>query len=116
MLNLTPHAISVMNGATGEVVTLPPSGTVARVSTTEVVVGSVTVIDPITGVSMAVPVVDSVFGEVVGLPEEGTPCVVSGMVASAIPGRAGVFSPDTGKTCVRNEAGHIVAVTRLKQA
>ena len=116
MLNLTPHAISVMDTNTGEVIVLPPSGTIARVSTTEVVVGTVSVTDPVTGVSMTVPVIDSVFGEVVGLPEEGELCVVSGMVASAVPGRAGVFSPDTGKTCVRNEAGQVAGVTRLKKA
>jgi len=116
MLNLTPHAISVMNLETGEVITLPPSGVVARVSTTEVVVGQITVTDPVTGVSMTVPVVEGKFGEVVGLPEEGTPCVVSGMVASAVPGRAGVFSPDTGRTCVRDDSGQVAGVTRLKKA
>ena len=38
MLNLTPHLIRVMTPETGEVVEVPPSGTVARVSTTEQVV------------------------------------------------------------------------------
>ena len=87
MINLTPHTIRVMNPETGEVVELPPAGVVARVSTTEEVVGSVTI------GTMVVPVMRKVFGEVVGLPEDGQPCIVSGMVAAAVPGRAGV-EPD----------------------
>ncbi len=110
MLNLTPHLIRVMNPETGEVVELPPSGVVARVSTTEVV-GGYTVIG-----TLKVPVMRKVFGEVVGLPDEGTtPCIVSGMVAAAVPNRVGVYAPDTGPTAVR-ENGQVWAVTRLNAA
>ena len=107
MINLTPHAITV-RAADGTDTTYPPSGTVARVSTTDEVVGAC----PVTGA----PIVRRVFGEVTGLPEEGTPCLVSALVLSAVPGRAGVYAPDTGPTAIRNEAGQIVAVTRLVAA
>ena len=109
MINLTPHTIRVMNPETGEIVELPPSGVVARVSTTEEVVGTVTI------GTMVVPVMRKVFGEVVGLPEDGQPCIVSGMVAAAVPGWAGVFAPDTGPTAVRKD-GQVWAVTRLNAA
>ena len=100
MINLTQHPIVI--GST----TIPPSGTVARVSTVERVVGEFN----------GVPVIERSFGEVVGLPEEGTPCIVSAMVASAAPGRKGVFAPDTGATAIRDEQGRVVAVTRLVAA
>jgi hypothetical protein len=56
-------------------------------------------------------------GEVTGLPEDGTPCIVSAMVLAALPpGTPGVYAPDTGATAVRNDRGHIMAVTRLVAA
>lgn len=106
MLNLTPHAITVR--ANGADTVFPPSGTLARVSSTEEVVGTC----PVTGA----PIVRRVFGEVTGLPTDGSSCIVSAMVLSACQGMAGVYAPDTGPTAVRNEAGHVVAVTRLVAA
>ena len=105
LLNLTPHAV-VLRREDGSEVTLPPSGTVARVTTREVVVGEVD----------GVTVISQEFGEVTGLPEEGVPCVVSALVRTAVPGRRGVYSPDTGPSAVRNEQGQVVAVTRLVAA
>jgi hypothetical protein len=107
LVNLTPHAITI-RAQDGTETTIPPSGTVARVSTTDEVVGTC----PITGA----PIVRRVFGEVTGLPAEGTPCIVSALVLSAVPGRAGVYAPDTGPTAIRNDAGQITAVTRLVAA
>jgi hypothetical protein len=107
ILNLTPHDITIL-GPDGTETTIPPSGTVARVSTTDEVVGTCS----ITGA----PIVRRRFGEVTGLPEEGTPCLVSALVLSAVPGREGIYAPDTGPTAVRNESGQIVAVTRLVAA
>jgi hypothetical protein len=107
LINLTPHAITI-RAQDGAEVTIPPSGTVARVSTTDEVVGTC----PITGA----PIVRRVFGEVAGLPEAGMPCIVSALVLSAVPGRAGVYAPDTGPTAIRNDAGQIIAVTRLVAA
>lgn len=105
MLNLTPHDI-VVELEDGSRVTFPTSGTVARVSVTESVVGEVN----------GIPVIETVYGDVEGLPEEGTDCIVSAMVRSAIPGRKGVYSPDSGSSALRNDKGHIVAVRRLVKA
>jgi hypothetical protein len=103
MINLTPHTITIRTSS-GDV-TIPPSGQVARVSTAETVVGTV----------LGVPVIERKFFEVEGLPPEGTPCLVSALVLSACPRRAGVYAPDSGPTAVR-ENGQVVAVTRLVAA
>ena len=106
LLNLTPHAI-VVRTADGVDVTYDPCGTVARVTTTEEVVAT----------EYGAPIVRRTFGGVTGLPQDDTPCLVSSMVLSAIPaGTPGVYAPDTGPTAVRDDAGRIVAVTRLVAA
>ena len=103
LLNLTPHAI-VLVDLDGNITTIQPSGIVARVST----------IDTKTGDFNGIPVYSRTFGDVQGLPTDGTPCIVSSMVLAAIPaGTPGVYAPDTGSTAIRNDAGHILAVTRL---
>lgn len=107
MINLTPHPITIRR-TDGAEVTIPPSGMVARVTTVETVIGTC----PETGV----PIVARTYGEVRGLPEEGTPCLVSALVLAAVPGRKGVFAPDTGATAVRDDRGQIIAVTRLVAA
>ncbi len=104
IINLTPHAIRVLVGS--DVVTIEPSGSVARVATIEEVVGEFN----------GIPVVSRRNGDVVGLPEDGTACIVSAMVASAVPGKAGVYAPDSGNTAVRNDKGHIDYVVRLVAA
>lgn len=109
MLNLTPHAISFQD-QDGTVTTFPASGTVARVSTSTVEAGVV----PGTNI----PAIKTVYGTVEGVP--ALPCepfLVSGMVL----GRLGqeysgvAFAPATGPAdgAVRNEKGHIVAVTKF---
>lgn len=104
MLNLTPHAITLQR-ADGTRVTYPPSGELARVSVAEVVCCELD----------GIPVVSRTLGEAQGLPEEGTLCIVSAMVLSAVPGRRGVYAPDSGPTAIR-ENGQVVAVTRLVAA
>lgn len=106
MLNLTPHSITVRSPDGTETV-FPPSGLLARVSTTDEVVGTC----PITGA----PIVRRVFGDVTGLPADGKPCLVSALVLSAVPGRSGVYAPDTGPTAIR-DGGQVAAVTRLVAA
>lgn len=111
MLNLTPHAIQ-FQAADGTVVSFQPSGTVARVSTSTVEVGTVTIF------VQDIPVIKTVYGEVTDVP--ALPCepfLVSGMVL----GRLGqeytgvAFAPATGPAdgAIRNEKGHIVAVTKF---
>jgi hypothetical protein len=105
MINLTPHSIALQLPS-GEVVTFPPSGKVAIVETFEEVVGE----------AFGVPVIKRTLGEAFGLPEEGIPCLVSSFVLEASKVRAGVYAPDSGNTAVRNEKGHVKAVTRLVAA
>lgn len=113
MLNLTPHAITLRTPQ-GDV-TFPPSGTVARVATTETTVGLAAVGPG----QYAVPVIATQSAGITGLPADTASlpegCLVSSMVLDALPpGTRGVFAPDTGATAVRNEAGHVIAVTRLR--
>jgi hypothetical protein len=112
LVNLTPHALTLRN-PTGEDTVVQPSGTVARVS---VAPGQ-----PETVPGLPVPVVsaDRVNG-VEGLPDpqEGVLLVVSGFVGAAVKGtRPDVLVPGTGPKdgVVRNEKGHVVAVTCLKR-
>lgn len=111
MLNLTPHAIS-FQAQDGTVVSFQPSGVVARVSTSTVEAGIVTIF------CQDIPVIKTVYGAVEGVP--ALPCepfLVSGMVL----GRLGqeysgvAFAPATGPQdgAIRNEKGHIVAVTKF---
>ena len=106
MINLTPHAITIR--ANGVDTVIHPSGQLARVSSTEEQVG----VCPLTGA----PIMRRVFGEVTGLPTDGSACLVSALVLSACTGRVGVFAPDTGNTAIRNEAGQVIACTRLVAA
>lgn len=124
LVNLTPHAITLRTGEGPETdVTIPPSGTVARVSQGPA--------RPAHGyLGCPVPVFQQgAFAAIEGLPsyEDGTLLIVSGMVASALKEyeayrneeyRGDVVAPGTGPNdgAVRNEKGHIVAVTRLVRA
>jgi hypothetical protein len=117
MINCTPHAI-VVRTPQGDI-TFPPSGIVARVTMTERPSAPAPQLEPrlFAGPQLEPPVIRRVPGEVTGLPEDGTPCIVSAMVLAALPpGTPGVYAPDTGATAIRDEKGHIVAVTRLVTA
>lgn len=106
MINLTPHAITVRL-PDGTDRTYPPSGTVARVRTFETSALSVD----------GIPAVYRRVGNVEGLTLPLTqPVLVSSMVLAEIPGADNVFAPDTGPTAIRDERGHVVAVTRLVRA
>lgn len=102
-LNLTPHAIVLNDGRS-----FPPSGTVARVSSS---------FEEMVGID-GVPIYRSVTGEISGLPEttEGVFLIVSAMVLDAnnrltVGRRYDLVAPSTGHaSTVRNAAGHIVSV------
>ena len=100
IVNLTPHAITLVGEDGSVIATFPPSGVVARVATSTEVVGSL----------MGAPVKHTIFGEVEGIPapQEGTVYLVSTLVAQAAK-RSDVVSPDTGPTAVR-ENGQVVGV------
>jgi hypothetical protein len=111
-VNLTPHAITIC-GFTGEYTMIPPSGSVCRVAS-----NPGTISHPFGfPCYVASP---TVYGEVEGLPapQDGVAYLVSGMVLSALqagPIRRDVFAPGTGPNdgAIRNDKGHIAAVTRL---
>ena len=85
IINLTPHSVSVCDAAGLVLVTLPPSGQVARVSVTTSPAGDVN----------GLPLVRQVTGAVTGLPpvEADTMLVVSAMVRLAAPARLDLASP-----------------------
>jgi hypothetical protein len=109
-VNLTPHAINVVQ-PNGDVLTIPPSGQVARVKTYSVPAGEVA----------GIPVVRVEYGDIEGLPEPqpGTVYIVSTMVILALRAkgirRNDVVSPDTSpESVVRDEKGNIIGVKRFQ--
>jgi hypothetical protein len=110
-LNLTPHAIT-LRLPSGDI-TIPPDGTVARVEMREQHWGWVG--------GEQFPVITRAAQGVVGLPThedrvgEELICLVSSMVLDALTpfNAVNVYAPDTGPTAIRNDKGHVVAVTRL---
>ncbi len=110
-VNLTPHPLTLRPEG-GDDIVVAPSGTIARVSTTP---GEK--IKTLNGVPLYAA---TSFGEIESLPapQAGTIYIVSGLVAGQVSGRDDVVAPGTGPQdgAVRNEKGHIVAVTRLVKA
>ena len=107
IINLTPHALNFMpQGPDGPVVTIPPSGIVARCAASRVQVDTVTV----DGIS--IPVNQTRFGEVSDLPDPrpDTIYVVSALVAQAVPERTDVFIVDD---TVRDKDGRIIGAKAL---
>jgi len=107
IINLTPHALNLMPaGPTGPVVTIPPSGLVARCAVDRVQVDTVTV----DGIS--VPVNQTRFGSVSDLPDPqpDTIFVVSALVAQAVPERQDVYIVDDA---VRDDQGRIIGARAL---
>ena len=106
IVNLTPHDIVVR--VDGQDITYPASGQQARLSTDSVQVGTL----------LGVPVDRDTKGTVTGLPDPkpDTVYLVSGQILDNLAGRQDVFAPGTGPKdgAIRNEKGHITAVTRLK--
>ena len=115
MINLTPHEIAIVEADGSEIASFPASGVIARVAVIEKVTGAIS-FDGI-----PVDVITSAFGEVEGLPslsdlEGHERFLVSSMVLDRLGSEwSGIaFAPDTGPSAVRNAAGHIVGVTRLR--
>lgn len=109
MKNLTPHSITILN-KNGEKITIEPSGIVARVSVSE----EIAFVCPYTGLD----VIKREFTSVENIPSEEGVYIVSALVLEAIKknnkkNNSYFYAPDTGNTAIRNEAGQIIAVTRL---
>lgn len=102
IINLTPHAINFVREDGRPILTVEPSGSLARVSVRTETTGE------IAGIS----VTKSVYGEVEGLPapEDGTIYLVSSLVAGRVPNREDVFIPNES---VRDDKGRIVGCKSL---
>jgi len=90
LVNLTPHVINVaVIDGDGAMMTVPPSGDVARVASQATDAGHVKVDGE------AISLSRTAFGDVQGLPapEAGTIYVVSALVRGAVPHRRDVASP-----------------------
>ncbi len=103
LVNLTPHAIVILNAESQEVMTLPPSGSLARAKETVEILGTVEV------GGGAVPIRRKTVGGLEGLPaaEEGTLYVVSFIAAQAgaKEGRSDLLITDDA---VRDAQGKII--------
>lgn len=113
LVNLTPHNIT-LQADDGSQFTIPPSGEVARIASTsgERVADTVAPV-PIFG--------QTVWGEPIGLPDPGAEpslYIVSALFAGRVGNRVDVVYPGTGPNdgAIRDNKGHIVAVTRLIRA
>ena len=107
IINLTPHAINLMpDGPDGSVITVPPSGQIARCSVDQRSFGFMFV-DGVT-----VPIHQNKYGTVVNLPDTqpDTIYVVSALVAQAVPDRPDVFIVDDA---VRDNHGRIIGAKAL---
>ncbi len=102
IVNLTPHSIIFVDDAGNAVLTVEPSGQVARCSVTREKIGDIN----------GIPVNKSRFGKVENLPEpeEGTIYIVSALTAQAVPEREDVFITDDA---VRDEQGRIIGCRAL---
>lgn len=97
IINLTPHAITFLDGNNSVLATIEPSGTIARASQTR---------DRVSEVN-GIPVNQCSYGAVTGLPvpQDGTIYLVSALTAQACPERSDVYIVDDA---VRDENGRII--------
>lgn len=106
LVNLTPHAITMMDDNENIIFIIEPSGNVARVSVRTERTETLTFND------MPLATSKSVYGKVEGLPEaeDGVVYIVSSMVAQRVPEREDVFIPNES---VRDEIGRIIGCKSL---
>ena len=102
IINLTPHAINFVDANGETILTVEPSGTLARVSCTTKVTGEIA----------GIPTTETVYGEVEGVPEmkENTIYIVSSLVAQRCTDREDVFIPNES---VRDDKGRIIGCRSL---
>ena len=100
IINMTPHVIKFIIGE--NIVEIPASGNLARVSVKTETIGEID----------GIPITTSVFGEVEGLPapSEDTIYIVSSLVASRCTERTDVFIPNES---IRDSEGRIVGCKSL---
>lgn len=106
IINLTPHAVNIVDSSDSVTITIPASGNVARCSQTIDIIGNIT-LD-----SVSIPISSSSYGEVVDLPDpqDGIYYIVSRLVMSACPARQDLLVPND---LVRDEAGRVIGCRSL---
>jgi hypothetical protein len=111
LVNLTPHDINVVNENGEVLLTVHPSGTVARCSEQVKKLGD-TAIDDGKGSFVTMPLIHKTLGKVTDLPEpqEGTLYITSLAVAKAVPERYDVVVPGEA---YRDKSGRIVGTIAL---
>ena len=102
IVNLTPHAINIVNNDGSVVKTIEPSGELARLSTST----------KVTGNCDNIPLTETIYGEIRGLPDPtpDTIFIVSSLIAQRVPERHDVFIPNES---VRDEKGRIIGCRSL---
>ena len=106
IVNLTPHSVTFVSAEGNHLLTIEPSGQVARVAAKTVQIGQRRFGD------VLIPVTGTEFGEVEGLPdpEEGKVYLVSSLVAQRCKERGDVFIPNES---VRDAEGRIIGCRSL---
>lgn len=101
IINLTPHAVNVVDHDGNPLVDFPASGTVARVSV------STTEAAPLVVNGISIPTCTRTNGAIVGLPDPApdTMYIVSSVVRAACPDRTDLLVPDN---FVRRPDGTII--------
>ena len=102
IINLTPHPINFLDESNRPILTVDPSGVVARAKQTRTLRGNIA----------GIPVNQCAYGTVQGLPEPAkeTIYVVSAITAQACPEREDVYIVDDS---VRDSNGRIIGVRAL---
>ena len=102
IMNLTPHRIDFVTADGSPLMSIEPSGIIARVSVKTETIGEVA----------GIPVTKSVYSDVVDLPapQDGTIYVVSSLVAQRCVGRNDIFIPNES---VRDSEGKIIGCKSL---
>lgn len=104
IINLTPHDVNIYDEDKTLIVTVPPSGTVARIAAVRERIG---VVDGVT-------LYRTTYGKPEGLPgpSDAVIYVVSGLLRAAVPQRSDLWQPGEA---VRNDAGQVIGSIGLSQ-
>lgn len=102
IINLTPHSINFLDADNNPILTVEPSGVIARAKQTRTLCGTIA----------GIPVNQCAYSTAQGLPEPAkeTIYVVSAITAQACPEREDVYIVDDS---VRDETGCIIGVRAL---
>ena len=113
LVNLTPHAVNIVDNENNPLYSVAPSGVVARVTCETVITGYITVKNGDTLVN--IPETENTYGEVQDLPDPipGTLYCVSRMIKDACPNRTDLRIPNQS---VRNDQGQIIGCLSLSRA